>query len=127
MSNMSMNPLSLELGDALLQRHNQVCSNMPKQESAVKDKHIQAAIISYKDLLASIGAPESLAPSIGKFLSEVARWCVDRRYPPVNALAVNGALRRPGVGYFLAPGGADWDAEVKKCIACDRYPLRIES
>jgi len=125
MSQVKMNPLSRDLGDALLMRHKKICSQMPKQEDCVEDKHIQAAIISYRDLLASIGAPESLAPSVGKYLFEVARWCVDRGYPPVNALAVNSALRKPGAGYFLAPGGEDWDTEVKQCIACDKYPLRI--
>jgi hypothetical protein len=98
---------------------------MPRNAELVTEEHIELSIISYKDLLASIGAPETLAHSIGKYLYEVASWCADGGHPPVNALAVNGKLSQPGVGYFFAPGGGNWEAEVRECIAHSKYPTRI--
>ena len=120
-----MNPLSLDLGEALLLRHRTLCSKMPKREEDVTEENVSAAIISYKNLLVSIGAPESLAQNIGTYLFQIAEWCEDRGYPPLNALAVNGSLQSPGAGYYLAPGGNKWNDEVRACIAWNHYPLHI--
>ena len=121
----TMNPMSVDLGNALLKRHRAICISMPKEKEDVREEDVKASILSYTDLLKSIGAPESLAHTIGRYLFEVAAWCEDRGHPPVNALAVNGALRMPGAGYFTAPGGGDWESEVRKCIAWGRYPSKI--
>lgn len=120
-----MNPLSYDLGRALLARHRAKCSRFVGAPADVPESLILDAIISYGDLLRSVRAPESLAQGIGNYLAELAEWCQAHGLPPINALAVNRDLQKPGAGYFLAPGCGDWDLEVRECIACRSYPERI--
>lgn len=128
MPHKKMNPLSYDLGNALLARQRDICSNFTGSYSDVSDELVEKAVISYKALLGVIGAPESLAESIGRYLVELAAWCECRGLPPINALAVSGETRRPGTGYYLAPGcGKNWDCEVRECIACRSYPREISS
>lgn len=68
---------------------------------------ISEATISYKALLIKIGAPKSLAESIGNYLGEDAEWCDERGMPPVNALAINASFGMPGPGYFTAAGATE--------------------
>jgi hypothetical protein len=117
-----MNPLSYDLGNALLERHRRICSKFTGSAEDVSETIIEEAIIAYKQLLREIGAPESLTETIGRYLGPLAEWCQVRNLPPINALAVNSQLQRPGPGYYVAPGCGDWDREVKECIACKRYP-----
>jgi hypothetical protein len=121
----TMNPLSYDLGDALLARHRLICSKFTVTAATVSERQIEEAIISYKALLGSIGAPESLAEGIGNYLLELAEWCKAKNLPPINALAVNGKFQRPGTGYYTAPGCGNWDQEVRDCIACRRYPVSL--
>lgn len=122
---MGMNPLSIDLANGLLKRHATLCLSMPDRPEAVMDTDIRSATISYKDLLKSIGAPETLAVGIGKYLFEVASWSTAQGLPPINALAVNGQFQMPGPGYFAAPGGDDWEREIRECIACKKYPSKV--
>jgi hypothetical protein len=123
-----MNPLSFDLGNALLVRHQRLCKGFTGSAETVPDELIRKATIAYKPLLLSIGAPGSLAEGIGTYLGEVAEWCDARGLPPINALAINGELGMPGTGYFLAAGAtANWEIDVRKCIACKNYPSRISN
>ncbi len=90
-----MNTLSRDLANALLSRHRRHAS-IANDPPEVPQQEIDAAIISYGDLLASIGAPTSLAKSIGRYLFEIAVWSEEHGHPPLNALAVNGKLKMPG-------------------------------
>lgn len=126
MPNKKMNPLSVDLGNALLKRHHEICGSFTGAPDSVTDELIQKATISYKDLLMKVGAPVTLAKSSGNYLAEVAEWCDLRSFPPVNALAINGALGMPGTGYFTAAGATEkWDNDVRKCIAFRGYPLHM--
>ena len=73
-----MNPLSVDLGNYLLSRHSNVCGSFKGNASDVPEELIQKAVIPYKALLQAIGAPDSLAESIGTYLVEVAEWCHTR-------------------------------------------------
>ena len=116
-----LNPLSRDLGNALLARHKQICHGFAgKPEDLISD-----AVISYKALLGVIGAPETLAKSIGGYLNKLAVWSREKNLPPINSLAVNGASGTPGAGYYIAPGCGDWDQEIRDCIACKNYPAII--
>jgi hypothetical protein len=116
LAKMKMNPLSYDLGNALLTRHGRICSKYTGGATTVPEDLIDEAILSYKALLREVGAPESLA-----------EWCKVRNLPPINALAVNAKHKRPGTGYYTAPGCGDWDQEVRECIACKRYPASISN
>ena len=127
MAKKAMNPLSKDLGNALLARHRDICSDFTGTAETVPPELIKKAILSYTELLRRIGAPESLAQGIGRYLEEVAAWCASqpKPLPPINALAVNGDFDRPGPGYYTAPGCGDWDLEVRQCIACRSYPREL--
>jgi hypothetical protein len=121
-----MNPLSIDLGNALLKRHRQICLEFTGNSNDVPSDLIAKSIISYKELLRMIGAPETLAQSIGIYLVELAEWCEKRNMPPINALAISKSLKSPGPGYYTAPGSTrDWERDVKDCIACRTYPRNV--
>jgi hypothetical protein len=121
-----MNPLSFDLGNVLLKRHREICGSFSGTPETVKDELIQKATISYKELLMKVGAPPTLAKSVGTYLGEVADWCDARCFPPVNALAINATLGMPGTGYFTAAGASGkWGNDVRKCIVFRGYPPRI--
>jgi len=123
-----MNPLSIDLGNALLARHQSLCASYAGSPDDITDDLIRKVTTSYKSLLTTIGAPESLAESIGNYLGEVAEWCDAKGLPPVNALAINAQLGMPGTGYFMAAGASEkWDNDVRRCIACKRYPPQISN
>jgi len=80
-------------------------------------------IITYGDLCERAGLPH-LKPTVGKYLREIAEWCHDNGWPPLNALAVNHETRRPGRGYDGAPGcrRERWEEDVIACINFADYP-----
>lgn len=120
-----MTPIAYELGNALLERHRRLCAPLDIQRSEeVTRKMIDDSVISYKTLCESINAGE-VTHGVGKFLFELAKWCEASGVPPINSLAVSAQSKNPGTGYFLAPGGEDWDLRVKECIAYKSYPYRL--
>ena len=88
---------------------------------------VNACIITYGDLCDQAGCLE-LVHVVGDFLQETAEWCVDRGWPPINALAVNADSRMPGDGYDRAPRCSllGWHDEVRRCIDFCGYPVRVE-
>jgi hypothetical protein len=92
----------------------------------VDDQDIKDSIIAYADLCEFADLPRSYAHPSGNFLVEIAEWCNERGWPPLNALAVNGETRYPGEGYSEAPGCDDWDRDVRRVIAFIDYPAQID-
>lgn len=109
----------------LLQRQDQICRGrfgVHNPDDVTRDM-ICESVISYGKLCELAGLP-SLTRRVGRFLREIAVWCEENGWPPLNALAINSGRRIPGDGYDGAPGCSltHWLEEVKKCIACDCYP-----
>jgi hypothetical protein len=106
---------SIELVNALLERHRERCvsGNEPHRRCT----------ISYGELCRNAGVEHILRP-VGSFLQDVAQWCADNEYPPLNSLAVNADTQIPGESYDLAPGCAfdNWEEDVQRCIAFRGYP-----
>ena len=119
-----LTPLAHALGDALLKRHAEVCAPLKISKAAVTPTIRDECTIPYKVLCESVNAVE-MTESVGDFLNELAEWCQANRLPPINSLAVNSQTGVPGVGYFLAPGCGEWEAEVAACIECQRYPAAL--
>ncbi len=61
-------------------------------------------------------------PSIGEPLDEIANWCYEHGFKPLNALAVENKRRRPSPGYEEAPGCGEWYDDIRKCVAFHGYP-----
>jgi hypothetical protein len=85
----------------------------------------QKHLIPYKLLCEESGVPH-VTRIVGSFLGEIATWCYERKLPPINCLAINGAELKPGPGYDTADGcsEATWWKEVEACVTAD-YPPRI--
>ena len=67
-----------------------------------------------------------MTQSAGGPLEEIAAYCKEKEWPPINALAVNLDSRYPGDGYFSAPGCSPalegWVQDVGRVLACTEYP-----
>jgi len=87
---------------------------------------VDSTLIPYGALCERAGL-SYLSRNVGSFLREVAAWCHDNGWPPINSLAVNYAARMPGKGYGEAPGCSlqRWPQEVGACIQFLGYPDRV--
>jgi len=122
--NLGMTEEARVLTKELLRHHEQVCQKLGvKLPDDVTDGMINQSIILYGVLCQRAGVP-FLTRGVGQFLREVAEWCEQNDWPPLNALAVNVETRMPGEGYDGAPGCdlLSWPEEVRRCIAFDGYP-----
>ncbi len=110
-----------KLGQALLQHHHAVTTRIPPQVG--KKLIVARYTIPYSRLCQEAGTAHILR-MVGSFLAEVAEWCSENGYPPLNALAVNAQTGLPGEGYDGAGGFTitDWPTEVEQCIRFPGYP-----
>ncbi len=116
----TMKAESVALANALLEHHRERCITGTEAPDDWT--------ISYGELCRNAGVEHILRP-VGSFLQEVAVWCAESGYPPLNSLAVNGESRRPGDSYEVAPNCSllGWPDEVARCIAYRDYPEQFES
>jgi hypothetical protein len=109
---------SRELLRALLAHHRTVC-----RPPGTRVTDVNKRVISYGQLCDSAGVPW-LVQSVGPFLLEIAKWCEQHGYPPLNSLAVNAESLIPGDSYDGAGNFrlADWAADVERCLTFAGYP-----
>ena len=117
-----MSPEARKLVQALLDHHRKVCRSQSGEALSV-----HSCVIIYGDLCERAGLPH-LKSAVGKYLREIAQWCHDNGWPPLNALAVNHDTHRPGRGYRTAPGCSleRWQDDAAACIKFADYPDRVE-
>jgi len=113
-----MTPEAQALAQALLDHHRKL--SRLHGESTV---NIDSFVMPYAELCERAGVPH-LKPTVGKFLREIAGWCHENRWPPLNSLAVNHQTGRPGRGYDNAPGCSleHWQDQVTACVRFKDYP-----
>jgi hypothetical protein len=106
------------LAQALLNHHRQVCRSFSGSQP-----NLESFLIPYGSLCELAKVPH-IKRIVGQFLREVAAWCHDNGWPPINALAVNRDRRMPGDGYDGASGChlELWPDEVTACIRFKGYP-----
>lgn len=82
-------------------------------------------LLPYGKLCDDVGLPY-LTRGVGFFLGELAQWCHDHGFPPLNSLAINAEEMKPGPGYDGAAGCSEitWWEEVRACVGAE-YPARI--
>jgi hypothetical protein len=114
-----MKPESRALGQTLLDLHRKQTATHPPGKRLVLKNYTMA----YGDLC-SAAKVGHLTRIVGGFLQEIAEWCAQNGYPPLNSLAVNGGMGQPGEGYDGAGGfkAIDWATDVEKCIRFTGYP-----
>ena len=90
-------------------------------------KNLESRLLSYGDLCEQAGLAH-LKLTVGKFLREIAEWCHENGWPPLNGLAVNHKTLRPGNGYGDAPGCSldHWGDQVTACLEFAGYPEKVD-
>jgi hypothetical protein len=108
------------VAQALLEHHKRLRPALSEQLV------VDSSVITYAELCERAGLPQ-IKPIIGKFLREIAQWCDENGWPPLNSLAVNHETRKPGHGYDSAPGCSleHWSEQVIACISFSSYPDRV--
>lgn len=116
-----MRPEARALGNALLEHHRVITTKHPPGKKVFPAKYT----IRYGVICDRAKVPH-VVRIVGSFLGEVAEWCAQNHYPPLNALAVNES-GQPGEGYDGAGGFkiVNWPSEVEQCIRFTAYPIRI--
>ena len=116
-----MRPESRALAQELLNHHWIKIAQIPPGKHPI----IRQYTIRYGDLCGRAGVPH-LTRRVGSFLQEVAVWCQSKKYPPLNALAVNDT-EMPGDGYDGAGDCkiVDWPRQATDCIQFVGYPAVV--
>jgi hypothetical protein len=114
-----MRPESRRLAKELLDHHRRTTAAKPPTGHVVAANYT----IPYSTLVNHAGVPHVLR-IVGNFLQEVAEWCSENDWPPLNSLAVNASTGIPGEGYDLAGGylANNWQRDVVDCIQFKGYP-----
>ena len=117
-----MSPEARALAQALLDHHKSIRRTLGGSTAS-----IGSCLISYGDLCERAGISH-VKTTVGQFLREIAQWCQENNWPPLNALAVNHDTRRPGHGYDNAPGCSlrNWPNEAAACIEFENYPDLVQ-
>jgi hypothetical protein len=77
---------SRQLANVLLRRHRAICQPLRRSgPTDVDDQDIKDSIIPYGDLCEFANLPRSYAHPSGNFLIEIAEWCNESGWPPLNA------------------------------------------
>jgi hypothetical protein len=96
------------------------------QRSIVRLKRrppFQQCLITYGEVCEAAGLP-LLTEAISICLWEIAEFCADNGWPPLNAIVINARTREPGKGYEKAPGCSreSWLDEAQRCLDFAHYP-----
>ena len=83
-------------------------------------------LTTYGSICNAVGAPER-THSVGRPLGNIAKFCQERDWPPLNALVVNSETRMPGHSYDSAPGCdlLKWPDQVKRVINFEDYAQQV--
>lgn len=124
-----MTPEARLIGNVLLGIHHELCLRQVPMEIAQLTKvMVDDRTIRYMSLFERAGVP--FTRNCGSPLAEIAYWCAENKFPPLHSLAVNES-GKPGFNYHNTPGWPErcdldnWDNDVRRCIAFERYPLTI--
>jgi len=114
-------PVAHAIVNSLLRHHAAVC-----RAHTARPPIIDRCVITYGDLCQDAGYPQ-VTQSVGRYLQEVAVYCQQQGWPPLNSLAVNQDSRIPGDNYDVAPGCSliDWPSQAERCIEFDGYPEMV--
>ena len=119
-----MRPEARRLLLELLRHHRAVTTRNPAAQTG---RIVESSYtIHYGDLCTRAGVPH-IVRVVGQFLGEIAVWCRERDFPPLNSLAVNADSGIPGEGYDGAGGYRmkDWTEEVAQTVRFKGFPLEV--
>ncbi|HET6348516.1 MAG TPA: hypothetical protein VFH88_05470 [Candidatus Krumholzibacteria bacterium] len=80
-------------------------------------------LLTYRAVCEGAGLPVFIE-SVNRCLWEIAEFCADNQWPPLNSLVVNSKTLEPGKDYDKAPGCSlkSWTDEAQACLDFAHYP-----
>jgi hypothetical protein len=85
-------------------------------------------LLSYGEVCEYAGLPLLIEPVSG-CLWEIAEFCAENEWPPLNALVINARTGEPNKSYDKAPGCSlkAWRDEAQRCIEYAHYPDLVKA
>jgi hypothetical protein len=95
---------------------------------AAKRPPLSECLMTYRDLCDRAGLP-MLTDVVNGCLWEIAEFCAQNDWPPLNAIVVYASTHEPGKNYDRAPGCSlkDWHDEVQRCLDFPHYPDLVKA
>jgi hypothetical protein len=115
------------VANVLLARHRESCRSVRIAEDDISDDLVNDCTLTYGAVCERAKMPD-LTRIVGRFMEEIAQWCGENGWPPLNSLAVNAENWMPGVGYDGAGGICEerlWPQQVRECIKFKKYPRTV--
>lgn len=116
-----MTPHARALVNSLLVQHRSSTQTHPPGLRPVVGHYV----IRYSVLCAAAGVPH-VADAKAPLLLEVAEWCLARKFPPIQSLAI-GEAGIPIASYGVAadPETEEWLRQLDACIRFEGYPASV--
>ncbi|HKW13007.1 MAG TPA: hypothetical protein VJS69_00835 [Candidatus Krumholzibacteria bacterium] len=88
----------------------------------------QDCLITYRDLCDEAGLP-MLTEVVNGCLWEIAEFCAENEWPPLNSLVVNARSHEPHRSYDRCPGCSlkNWRDEAQRCLDFLYYPDLVKA
>jgi hypothetical protein len=115
-----MKPVASAICDQLLQHQRNIREAIAGDQLSCSNRE---CLISYGELCQRAGYPQ-VTESVGAHLQQIADWCRENGWPPLNALAVNASTGMPGDGYNI-PLNCDssrWWEQANAALLFEGYP-----
>ena len=115
------------VANVLLAHHREVCRPVRIATEKISDDLVNDCTLTY-GTVCERAHMQDLTHIVGRFMGEIAEWCADNTWPPLNSLAVNAESWIPGGGYDGAGGICEqqlWPQQVRACIKFRKYPREV--
>jgi len=114
-------------GETLSPEAAAICQVLLKHQRAMvalrRRPPFQDCLLTYRDLCDEAGLP-FLFEAVNGCLWEIAEFCAQNDWPPLNAMVVNSRTGEPHKSYDRAPGCSlkGWRDEAQRALAFLHYP-----
>lgn len=118
---------SRAVANVLLAHHKEVCRPVKIAAGEISNDLVDECTLAYGIVCERARMPD-LTHVVGRFMGEIAQWCANKGWPPLNSLAVNAESLIPGGGYDGAGGICEqhlWPQQVRECIKFRKYPRAV--
>lgn len=115
------------VANVLLAHQVEVCRPVRVATVKISDDLVNECTLTY-GTICERAHMQDLTHIVGRFMGEIAEWCADKGWPPLNSLAVNAESLIPGGGYDGAGGICEqhlWPSQVRECIKFKKYPRAV--
>jgi hypothetical protein len=115
------------VASVLIAHHREVCRPVRIAADKISNDLVNECTLTYGTICDRAKMP-ALTHIVGRFMGEIAQWCADNGWPPLNSLAVNAESWIPGASYDGAGCICElfrWPQQVRECIKFRKYPRAV--